>query len=334
VSPEITTLLLQSALVLGLAFLAAAFVLSRYRYETMASARSPEEQVELAVSKVHARRDKPCAVLVAGSGKEGPFRSMDEDFTLADGTRVWVMAADADRLDALKKRLSDSGAGIAVAPPGRRQRATLLAEALEMYRGTEAASAEPGSPEESLTRHGPSDQSRLLDPHTGVLRSDRIGQVFPRFIRRARVRKRRVSILHVALDRAGTVESLHGEAALDEAIRHLSGVLQMNLREEDLIARLDRTEFVACLEAEQAGGEAAAKRLEQAVRETPCKVGAEAVAASLHLTVCIGVATEPEHGRTINQLLDATTHALSEAKKVGAGTVRVFNETLLRRTHG
>jgi len=334
VSPEIITLLLQSALVLGLTFALVAFALSRYRYETLASARSPEEQIELAVSEVHARRDAPCAVLVVSPEQGlGSFRAVDRSFQLDDDSYAWVLAADPERLEALVARLPRGRVGVAVAKPTVRRTKDLLAEARKQLNnpvqvGDGALAQAVGT--EPLKTRGPSDQSRLLDPDTGVLRADRIGRVFPRFIRRARVRKRRVSILHVALDRVPVIESLHGREALNHAVRHLSDLVQAHLREEDLIARLDRTEFLACLETDIAGAEAAAKRLEQVVREQPCCFGEDG-GASLHLIICIGIATEPDHGRSINQLLDASTHALNEARRVGAGTVRVFDEKLLQR---
>lgn len=344
-SPDIITLLLQSALVLGLAFAVIAFALSRVRYETMASARSPEEQVELAVSEMHARRESPAAVVVvaaAGDGDIGPFRAVDRSFELGDGSHVWVLAADADRLGALIARLPRGRVGVAMAKASDRRTSGLVAQALKaLQSNTQSDAVHVGTPGAPAERAKPApakpadakpatDQSRLLDQDTGVLRSDRIGKVFPRFIRRARVRKRRASILHVALDRVQLIESHQGADALAHAVRHLSDLLQAHLREEDLIARLERTEFLACLEADAAGAEAAAKRLEQVVRENPCRLGGEA-GGSLHLSVCIGVATEPEHGRSINQLLDASTHALNEARRVGAGTVRAFDESLLHR---
>lgn len=335
VSPEIITLILQSALVLGLTVGLFAFGLSRYRYETLASARSPEEQIELAISEVHAQRGGPAAVLLVGAANDegiGPFREIDRSFQLEDGSRAWVLGADAERLDALIARLPRGRVGVAVATASDRRTSGLLAKAMQNLKAdpvaeVPAAAKTADSPRADPRR--PDDQSRLLDPDTGVLRSDRIGRVFPRFIRRARVRKRRVSILHVALDRVSVIESLHGVEALDHAVRHLSELLQAHLREEDLIARLDRTEFLACLEADVQGAEAAAKRVEQVVREKPCRFGEDG-GGTLHLSACIGIATEPDHGRSINQLLDASTHALDEARRVGAGTVRVFDQKLLR----
>lgn len=105
-------------------------------------------------------------------------------------------------------------------------------------------------------------------------------------------------------------------AAGDEMIRNLSNVLRAGLRPSDFMARWRvGDEFLAILYG--ASLEHATTVAERLVRQ----VESESRSWEIPVTVSIGVASYPEHGRTVEELIAHAERANSRAKELGKNQV-------------
>jgi diguanylate cyclase (GGDEF)-like protein len=105
-----------------------------------------------------------------------------------------------------------------------------------------------------------------------------------------------------------------GDAALVELARRLTGIT----REVDLVARYGGEEFALVLpRTDAAGGRLLGEKVCHAVAAEPFPADGE----PLCLTVSGGVATYPDHGRTIKALVEAADAALYRAKAGGKNRV-------------
>jgi diguanylate cyclase (GGDEF)-like protein len=97
--------------------------------------------------------------------------------------------------------------------------------------------------------------------------------------------------------------------------------IRIGLREVDVAFRQGGEEFVVLLpETDAYGGVIVAERLGAAVRDRPVSIDVRGV---IPVTVSIGVAVCPEHGKTAQEVLEAADDALYAAKSAGRDTYRL-----------
>jgi diguanylate cyclase (GGDEF)-like protein/PAS domain S-box-containing protein len=171
------------------------------------------------------------------------------------------------------------------------------------------------------------------DSLTGLFNRRRFEEELSRQLAHARRYGRAGALLLVDLDRFKRVNDELGHEAGDEALRAVARMLDENLRAGDtlarnvdggegaLVARLGGDEFVALLpEVDEAGAEAAAERLVEAVRTAPVRVAGR----ELELRISIGVATFDEHGLPgERELLAAADRAMYVAKASGGSGAKL-----------
>jgi diguanylate cyclase (GGDEF)-like protein len=110
----------------------------------------------------------------------------------------------------------------------------------------------------------------------------------------------------------------YGHLVGDVILRDIARLLQRNLRDIDLIARYGGEECVLLLV--ETGSEQAmliAERLRQLVEIHPVRAYDELV----HQTISMGLATFPEHGKTVDALIERADQALYAAKRAGRNRV-------------
>jgi diguanylate cyclase (GGDEF)-like protein len=128
------------------------------------------------------------------------------------------------------------------------------------------------------------------------------------------------ALMLLDLDRFKPVNDQHGHAAGDAVLVQVARRLSLAVRAGDTVARLGGDEFVILFAdaPDQAALEERAQRLQSALRQP--------IALSPTLTVeidsSVGVATAPQDGRTLEQLLMAADAALYQAKEAGRGGFR------------
>lgn len=128
------------------------------------------------------------------------------------------------------------------------------------------------------------------------------------------------ALMLLDLDRFKPVNDVHGHAAGDTVLVEVARRLTQAVREHDAVARLGGDEFVILFadEPDQAALEERAQRLQSALRR-PIDIGAGQMVG---IDSSVGVATLPQNGCTLDELLMAADLALYRAKEAGRGCFR------------
>ncbi len=156
------------------------------------------------------------------------------------------------------------------------------------------------------------------DPLTGLANRRELERLTRLELQRAARHGHEVAVLVLDVDRFKAINDARGHQVGDVVLLELARRVRAVARGIDLVARLGGDEFVLVLpETGLEGGRAFAERLVAAVRAEPVAVGSE----RLTVTISIGVAAFPHHGRSYDALLTAADRALYAAKAGGRDQV-------------
>ncbi len=134
---------------------------------------------------------------------------------------------------------------------------------------------------------------------------------------------RRLAVLALDLDHFKHINDRYGHAAGDAVLAEFAQRIRYEIREVDVAFRQGGEEFALLLpESDEVGGMAVAERLCDAIRKTPIHVSE----LTISVTVSIGVAVFPDHGKSGPAVLRAADEALYAAKTAGRDTFRVAGE--------
>ena len=128
------------------------------------------------------------------------------------------------------------------------------------------------------------------------------------------------AVLMTDLDRFKQKNDTYGHLVGDVILKDVATLLKRNLREIDLIARYGGEEFIILLietNAEQAL--VIAQRFRQLVEVHPVRAYDEL----LNQTISIGISAFPQHGETLEALIEQADRALYAAKNGGRNAVTV-----------
>jgi diguanylate cyclase (GGDEF)-like protein len=135
---------------------------------------------------------------------------------------------------------------------------------------------------------------------------------------RSRRHKLSCAMLMIDLDHFKSKNDTHGHLVGDVVLRSVAGLVQQHLRDVDLMARFGGEEFILLLietPADQAL--AVAERLRQLVEVHAIQAYDEL----LNQTISVGIALFPEHGNSLQELIDRADQALLAAKRSGRNRV-------------
>lgn len=162
------------------------------------------------------------------------------------------------------------------------------------------------------------EQLALTDGLTGIANHRRFQERLAQEILRAHRSLKPLSVLMVDVDHFKKVNDQLGHPVGDELLRQLSAVLELGLRQTDLLARYGGEEFAAILpETSNDLALQVAERMRASV-ETELNAGAQ---WPQQISVSIGVATWPHNGSTKEALMTAADAALYRAKEQGRNRV-------------
>ena len=154
----------------------------------------------------------------------------------------------------------------------------------------------------------------VTDPLTGAGNMRQLSTTLSREVERATRFGRPLTVLMLDLDHFKQVNDTLGHAFGDDVLREFARRLEDCLREVDTVARYGGEEFTVILpETDVDGGTRVAERIIDAVRAEPFGPGELRRA----VTVSVGVAAFPAHGRSVTEVLRSADSALYAAKRAG-----------------
>jgi diguanylate cyclase (GGDEF)-like protein len=165
-------------------------------------------------------------------------------------------------------------------------------------------------------------QLSIHDPLTGLYNRRYMEETLETEIRRAERRPRSIGVIMLDIDHFKAFNDGFGHAAGDQMLKAIGGLVQSRLRAGDIACRYGGEELLLILP--EAAANAAAHRAED------LRVGAKKLEVK-HLdtplgqvTISLGVAVFPAHGRTRDEILAAADASLYKAKQDGRDRVVVF----------
>lgn len=164
------------------------------------------------------------------------------------------------------------------------------------------------------------DQS-IRDPLTGLFNRRYMEDALRREVLRASTDRTKVGIIMADVDHFKSLNDTYGHRAGDELLVRLADLFRLELRGSDIVCRYGGEEFVMILPA--ASTEGALKRAEhlrEAVKAMKLHFQDQALPT---VTVSMGIATYPDHGLELNDLLRIADSALYRAKEGGRDRVVV-----------
>lgn len=161
------------------------------------------------------------------------------------------------------------------------------------------------------------------DNLTNLFNRHYFDDVLSRELARASRHKTPLSLLLIDLDDFKQINDVHGHLVGDRMLRHIARIILQEKRTEDIAARLGGDELAIILpETEKNSVLMIAERIQHRVATTPLIDNGQAIP----LTLSGGVASFPQDGTTVQELLGKTDNALYHAKATGKNTTSVYAE--------
>jgi len=164
------------------------------------------------------------------------------------------------------------------------------------------------------------EQRAVRDPLTGLANRRELDRQRDVFVARQRDRllPEPATLIYVDLDHFKRLNDTHGHAAGDSALRHVAGVLEQQIRDGDVVARIGGEEFAVWLpRTPLAEGLEVAERIRTAIANGIWRWNGTPVP----LTASCGVAGYPESVPEVGTLNVAADGALYRAKQNGRNRV-------------
>jgi len=168
-------------------------------------------------------------------------------------------------------------------------------------------------------RYARAKERAFVDDVTEVYNARYLLQQAENEIQRAQRYDKPLSVLFLDLDRFKLVNDRHGHLVGSNVLRRLSEVLKDCVRQIDTLARYGGDEFTILLvDTDHRTGLMIAERIRRLVADTLFE-GENG--EPIRLTISIGVASYPDHGRQRDGLLDLADKAMYRAKSLGRDCV-------------
>lgn len=178
------------------------------------------------------------------------------------------------------------------------------------------------------------EQSATADDLTGLQNRLSFGSRTEKEIRRARNYGHPLSVFLFDVDHFKRINDTLGHPAGDQVLRKLAGIVRSVTRKTDLLARYGGEEFAVVMPS---SGKEKAIRYAEMVRAKVEKTGISVNGSEgpVHVTISGGVASYPQDGSTVEELIAASDRALYRAKKRGRNRILgAESEPMLFTTEG
>jgi len=163
----------------------------------------------------------------------------------------------------------------------------------------------------------------IRDQLTGLFNRSFMEEALELELRRAMRNQHQLSVIMLDLDDLQLINENHGADAGDVVLREMGMLLQGNVRKGDIACRCGPQRFVVILPQGSLDiSRQRAENLRELVRILAVNFRTE---KECHVTVSVGLAVFPDHGRTVDALLRAAEAALHRAKSAGGNCVVTAN---------
>ena len=162
------------------------------------------------------------------------------------------------------------------------------------------------------------------DELTGMYNLRAFTTISERVFKQASRYARPLSMLMIDSDSLKTVNDAYGHEAGNHLLKLTVQCIQSQLRDADFVARYGGDEFVVLLpETPCNGAVEVANRIRHGVESTPLAMQGKKV----RTTVSIGVASFPDHGDNLDDILKMSDEAMYMSKADGRNRVTVYKAT-------
>jgi diguanylate cyclase (GGDEF)-like protein len=141
------------------------------------------------------------------------------------------------------------------------------------------------------------------------------------YLARAQRSGKPVSFIMTDIDKFKSVNDTYGHEVGDEVIKCVASVLKDNVRKIDLVSRYGGEEFVIVLEEADTQG---AVQLAERIRQDMMAQQFQSKQGQFGATLSLGVATFPQDGTEVGDLIEHADQALYHAKHSGRNRVVAF----------
>ncbi len=150
----------------------------------------------------------------------------------------------------------------------------------------------------------------MLDELTGVLKPSAVSVYMQRMMSDLRYKKKKACLFCIGVNNMEHIARFHGQDAADDVLAGVSRILQENLRADDLIGRHEKYAFLALVQASLDEAEIIGKRISTLVQQSQITSGRK----KIKVTITLGVAAYPEHGRNLHSLYKAGQKVLDYSR--------------------
>jgi diguanylate cyclase (GGDEF)-like protein len=177
---------------------------------------------------------------------------------------------------------------------------------------------EPGTKGEKRAK------SLYIDDLTQIFNRRYLSEKVPRFLERAKEKKRNIAFFMFDMDNFKSINDGHGHRAGDKALVHITKKISQRIKRRGTAIRYAGDEFILLvpgvdkLKAWEFGTE-----IQKDIIGSPLKIGKK----QIPLACSAGISLFPKDGRTWKTLFKKADEALYEAKFLGKGKVILFPDT-------
>lgn len=163
------------------------------------------------------------------------------------------------------------------------------------------------------------------DELTGVFNMRAFTTISERIFKQSARYSRAFSVLMIDSDSLKSVNDTYGHEAGNQLLVATVRSIQSQVREADFIARFGGDEFIVLMPETPSGAAAGvANRIRQRIETAPLAIDDKKIMA----TVSIGVASYPDHGNSLDTILEKADQAMYASKAGGRNRATVYNEKI------
>ncbi|HBD7062429.1 TPA: diguanylate cyclase [Legionella pneumophila] len=163
----------------------------------------------------------------------------------------------------------------------------------------------------------------IRDPLTGLLNRRFLDEYVVKQIGQAKHSQTMIIFIMIDVDNFKRVNDNFGHNTGDRVLALLSKLLMSLIREGDLACRYGGEEFLLVLPYCNLDN---AKQIAETIRNEVIKMPINIKNSVFNITISLGISSYPNHGSTMQELIEAADKALYTAKKQGKNRVIIFSD--------